>query len=135
MSHRIAFIDHVAVTVADIDRACQFYIELLDGEQVFEYAPEGKPLARQIQAGGAMLSVHQLGNGITPLVADKPTVGAVDICFRWNGPIETAQAHLARLGIEIIDGPRDNRSNGGHRAKSVYFRDLDDNLFEFITTE
>jgi catechol 2,3-dioxygenase-like lactoylglutathione lyase family enzyme len=41
MSHRIAFIDHVAVTVADIDRACQFYIELLDGEQVFEYAPEG----------------------------------------------------------------------------------------------
>ena len=135
MTHRVAFIDHVAVTVSDIDRACRFYIDLLDGAQVFEYAPEGKPLARQIQAGGVMLSVHQVGNGIHPLVADKPTVGAVDICFRWNGPIEDAQAHLARLGIEVIDGPRNNRANGGHAAKSVYFRDLDDNLFEFITID
>jgi catechol 2,3-dioxygenase-like lactoylglutathione lyase family enzyme len=134
MTHRIAFIDHVAVTVSDIDRACAFYIDLLDGEQVFEYAPEGKPLARQVQCGGVMLSIHQVNNGID-LVAAKPTVGAVDIAFRWNGPIEEAQAHLAERGIEIIDGPRDNRANGGHRAKSVYFNDPDRNLLEFITVD
>jgi catechol 2,3-dioxygenase-like lactoylglutathione lyase family enzyme len=134
MTHRIAFIDHVAITAQDIDAACAFYIDLLDGAQVFEYAPEGKPLARQVQCGGVMLSIHQENNGIH-LVAAKPTVGAVDIAFRWNGPIEDAQAHLAARNIAIIDGPRDNRSNGGHRAKSVYFNDLDGNLLEFITVD
>lgn len=134
MTHPIAGIDHVAVTVADIDAACQFYIEVLGGEQLFDHVVDGKRLVRGIRAGGAMLSVHQEGNGID-LVARRPTVGAVDLCFRWNGPVESAQSHLARHGVAIIEGPVQRFSNDGTPARSVYFRDPDGNLLEFLTTD
>jgi catechol 2,3-dioxygenase-like lactoylglutathione lyase family enzyme len=134
MTHPIAGIDHVAVTVSDVDRACQFYIDVLGGEQLFDHVVDGKRLVRGIRAGGAMLSVHQSGNGID-LVARKPTVGAVDMCFRWNGPIETAEARLAERGIEIIEGPAKRFSNDGTPATSIYFHDLDGNLLEFLTTD
>ncbi len=134
MTHQIAGIDHVAVTVADVDKACQFYMDVLGGEQLFDHVVDGKRLVRGIRAGGAMLSVHQEGNGID-LVARRPTVGGVDMCFRWNGGIESAQAHLQQHGIAIIEGPVKRFSNDGKPAQSVYFRDLDGNLLEFLTTD
>jgi catechol 2,3-dioxygenase-like lactoylglutathione lyase family enzyme len=134
MTHRVAGIDHVAVTVADVDKACQFYIDVLGGEELFDHVIGGKRLVRGIRAGGAMLSVHQSGNGVE-LVAAKPTVGAVDICFRWNGPIESAEARLAEHGIKIVEGPVPRFSNDGTPAKSVYFNDLDGNLLELLTTD
>ena len=134
MTHPIAGIDHVAVTVSDVDKACQFYIDVLGGEQLFDHVVDGKRLVRGIRAGGAMLSVHQEGNGID-LVAKRPTVGGVDMCFRWNGGIASAQAHLAEHGVAIIEGPVKRFSNDGKPAWSVYFRDLDDNLLEFLTTD
>jgi catechol 2,3-dioxygenase-like lactoylglutathione lyase family enzyme len=134
MTHPIAGIDHVAVTVSDVDKACQFYIDVLGGEQLFDHVIDGKRLVRGIRAGGAMLSVHQAGNGVE-LVARKPTVGAVDMCFRWTGPIETAAARLAEHGVQIIEGPVTRFSNDGTPATSVYFHDLDGNLLEFLTTD
>ena len=134
MTHQIAGIDHVAVTVSDVDKACQFYIDILGGEQMFDHVVDGKRLVRGIRAGGAMLSVHQEGNGID-LVARRPTVGGVDMCFRWNGPIDSAEAHLGRHGVAIVEGPVKRFSNDGKPAQSVYFRDLDGNLLEFLTTD
>ena len=134
MPHRIAGIDHIAVTVSDVDKACQFYIDVLGGEELFDHVIDGKRLVRGIRAGGAMLSVHQSGNGID-LVARKPTVGAVDMCFRWNGPIETAEARLAEHGVKIIEGPVTRFSNDGTPATSIYYHDLDGNLLEFLTTD
>ena len=134
MPHPIAGIDHVAVTVADVDKACQFYIDVLGGEELFDHVIDGKRLVRGIRAGGAMLSVHQAGNGVE-LVARKPTVGAVDMCFRWSGPIESAEARLADHGVKVIEGPVTRFATDGTPAQSVYFHDLDGNLLEFLTTD
>ena len=134
MPHPIAGIDHVAVTVSDVDKACQFYIDVLGGEELFDHVIDGKRLVRGIRAGGAMLSVHQSGNGID-LVARKPTVGAVDMCFRWSGGIASAQARLAEHGVRVIEGPVTRFSNDGTPATSIYFHDLDGNLLEFLTTD
>src|SRR5215475_10794349 len=134
MPHPIAGIDHVAVTVADVDKACDFYIDVLGGEELFDHVIDGKRLVRGIRAGGAMLSVHQSGNGVE-LVARKPTVGAVDLCFRWDGTIESAAKRLTDRGIEIIEGPVTRFSNDGTPAQSVYFHDLDGNLLEFLATD
>jgi catechol 2,3-dioxygenase-like lactoylglutathione lyase family enzyme len=134
MTIPITGFDHLAMTVSDVDRASAFYIAVLGGEQISEYAPAGAPLIRGVRCGAVKLNLHQYGNGID-LVAGKPTPGSVDVCFRWSGPIETAQAHLARHGIAIVDGPSKRVSNDGQPATSVYFRDLDGNLLELLTVD
>ena len=102
--NRILGIDHVAITVSDLEAACRFYDRLFAAQTHVNYAPHGKPLVRQIALGGALLSVHQAGNGIE-LVARQPTIGSADICFRWDGSIASAIALLKERGVEIIEGP------------------------------
>src|SRR4051812_41390654 len=112
------------MTVADLGDARDFYARVLGAEVVREYQNEGKPFVLQLRIGGAMLNLHQAGHN-RPLVAARPTPGAVDICFRWNGPIEMAMAGLERAGIEIIEGPTRRFASDGKEGWSVYFRDQD----------
>src|SRR2546423_103734 len=102
----IAGFDHVVLTVADIEATCAYYDKLFGLRTVIDYAPAGKSLARQAIVGGGttMLSIHQKGNGID-LVAKAPTPGSIDLCFRWDGPIESAVSLLKRHGVSIIEGP------------------------------
>jgi catechol 2,3-dioxygenase-like lactoylglutathione lyase family enzyme len=132
--NRILGIDHVAITVSDLEAACRFYDGLFTAKTQVNYAPQGKPLVRQIALGGALLSVHQAGNGIE-LVARKPTIGSADICFRWDGGIASAVALLNERGVEIIEGPVPRHTADGLPSQSVYFRDLDANLIELMATE
>jgi len=128
---QISGLDHIAITVADIDISCKFYRDLFGASQVFEYAVAGKAAVRQLYLGGARLSVHQAGNGIE-LVAKRPTVGSADICMRWNGSIESAVALLREHKLPIIDGPSPRENASGQPSQSVYFRDPDGNLLELM---
>jgi len=131
---RVAGIDHVAITVSDVEATCAFYRELFGARTVLDYAQDGKTLVRQIAIGDAQLSIHQAGNGIS-LVAKRPTVGAVDLCLRWNGRIEEAVALLRGRGLEIIEGPAPRRTADGLPGQSVYFRDPDGNLLELMAAD
>ena len=62
---KISGIDHVAVTVADMDASCNFYHDLFGTKTVAEYAPQGTVLVRQIALGGAVLSIINLVMGLT----------------------------------------------------------------------
>jgi catechol 2,3-dioxygenase-like lactoylglutathione lyase family enzyme len=126
-------IDHLAVTVADLDHAISFYERVLEAEITSRYEFNGAVAVVEMRIGKAMLNVHQAGHA-APLVAEKPTPGAVDICFRWETPIGTAIEHLDTVGIEIIEGPVPRRASDGQAATSVYFRDLDGNLIELLST-
>jgi catechol 2,3-dioxygenase-like lactoylglutathione lyase family enzyme len=125
-------IDHVAVTAADLEATCAFYDRVFGIRVHMDFAPDGRSRVRQVLVGGALLSVHQAGAGEGLLVADRPTVGAIDLCFRWSDNVETAIAHLKAKGVEIIEGPAPRRTSDGMRAQSVYFRDPDQNLIELI---
>jgi catechol 2,3-dioxygenase-like lactoylglutathione lyase family enzyme len=133
MSNFIAFIDHVAVTAADLDISCRFYEDVLDARAVHDYVADDVILARQMRIGGAMLNVHRAGNGVA-LAAAKPTPGAVDLCFRWAAPIALAVEHLQSRGVTIIEGPCRRVASDGAEGMSVYFRDPDGNLLELLTT-
>lgn len=131
----LRFIDHVAITVADVERTTQFYDRLFGVEVAFDHALQGSTLVRSVTIGGGVrLNVHQLGNGID-LVADKPTPGSVDICFRISGTIKEAEALLTDNGIEIIEGPSPRIDNEGVQAQSVYFKDPDGNLVELMAND
>jgi catechol 2,3-dioxygenase-like lactoylglutathione lyase family enzyme len=131
MSHQVVGIDHVAITVADMEVACAFYERLFGAKTVFQYAPDDKVLVRQIAIGTTVLSIHQAGNGLD-LVAKRPAIGAADFCWRWAGTIESALALLTEHGIEVIDGPSTRRTADGLLSDSVYFRDPDGNLLELM---
>jgi catechol 2,3-dioxygenase-like lactoylglutathione lyase family enzyme len=131
---RISGFDHVAITVSDIDAACGFYRDLLGAEMVSEYKKDGKVAVRQINLGGARLSVHQAGNGID-LVARHPTAGAADICMRWDGGIDTVVDLMRRKGVEIVEGPSPRENSEGIPSHSVYIRDLDGNLVELMAAD
>jgi catechol 2,3-dioxygenase-like lactoylglutathione lyase family enzyme len=127
-------IDHIAITATDLEATCAFYDGLFGARTHLEHAPDGKPLVRQIALGGALLSVHQAGNGLS-LVARAPTIGAGDICLRWSGTVESASALLRERSIEIIDGPSRRRTADGLPSHSVYFRDPDGNLVELMAAD
>lgn len=131
----LKFIDHVAITVADVERTTAFYDRLFGAEVPFDHAPDGRTLVRTVMIGGAVrINVHQQGNGID-LVADKPTPGSVDICFRFGGTIKEAEALLFGHGVEIIEGPSPRIDNEGGQAQSVYFKDPDGNLVELMAND
>ena len=133
MTQSLGGIDHVAVTVADLERACAFFTFVFDAQVVRLLEFHGAVIGKQIRIGGSMLSVHQEGHG-HPLVARCPTPGAVDICFRWEAPIARAVRHLEERGIAIIEGPVRREGSTGLPGYSVYFRDPDGNLIELLST-
>jgi catechol 2,3-dioxygenase-like lactoylglutathione lyase family enzyme len=132
--NQILGIDHIAITVKDLEATCQFFGRLFAAQTRANYAPQGTPLVRQIALGGALLSIHQAGNGIE-LVAQQPTIGSADICFRWAGSIASAVALLKQQGVEIVEGPVARRTADDLASQSVYFRDLDANLIELMAAE
>ena len=128
--------DHLAITVSDIERTTAFYVKLFGARTGNEYkpnGPDGKVLHRQLFIGGAKMNLHQHGNGVE-LVADKPPPGSVDVCFRWDQPIETVVALLAQHNIPITDGPSPRQFSDGSDSVSVYFRDPDGNLIELMSS-
>ena len=130
----ISGIDHVAFAARDLEATCAFYDRLFGARTHLDYAPDGKSLVRQIALGGALLSIHQAGNGLE-LVAKQPTVGGADICFRWSGTIESAMDLLRAHAIPVVEGPSPRRTADGLTSLSVYFRDPDGNLLELMAAD
>jgi catechol 2,3-dioxygenase-like lactoylglutathione lyase family enzyme len=124
-------IDHVALPFRDLDAATTYYDQLFGVTVVTNYIVDGRPLVRQVLMGQALLSMHQLGNGLD-LVAAAPTPGSADLCLRWNAPIMTALACLAEFGVAVVEGPSPRTYSDGRASTSIYFRDLDGNLIELM---
>ena len=121
-------LDHVVIAVSDWDRSTDFYRAVVGAEVIDRGA--GRVCFR---IGETQLNVH--GPGFYPKanVARLPVrPGNSDICFRWDGPIEEAVAHLRRHGVEVETGPVPRPGARGD-GTSVYFRDPDGSLLEFIS--
>jgi catechol 2,3-dioxygenase-like lactoylglutathione lyase family enzyme len=119
----IARLDHLVLTVADIERTCDFYTRVL-GMEVIKFG-EGRTALR---FGQQKINLHPADN-IPGLVADKPTAGSGDLCFITEVPIAEVVAHLQRCEVPIITGPGP-RAGAIGTIQSVYIRDPDQNLVE-----
>jgi catechol 2,3-dioxygenase-like lactoylglutathione lyase family enzyme len=119
-------LDHCVVHVSDWGRSNAFYGDVLGAEVV----ARGQGFAYRF--GDVQLNLH--GPGVKPLpVARLPVQpGNSDLCFEWQGPIADAAAHLKRCGVAIELGPVARNGAKGAGA-SLYFRDPDGSLIEFIS--
>lgn len=120
---KISHLDHLVLTVADIEITCQFYQSVLNFE-VVTFAENRKAL----QFGNQKINLHQAGKEFEPK-AYRPTAGSADLCFIAESPLKEVIEHLQQLNIEIIEGPIE-RTGAMGKILSIYLRDPDQNLIE-----
>ncbi len=82
--------------------------------------------------GTEQLNVHGPGVRAHPVARIPVAPGNSDLCFEWDDSVESAVAHLRECGVEIEEGPVPRNAAKGSGV-SVYFRDPDGSLVEFIT--
>lgn len=128
MTIRIEAIDHLVLTVKDVDATCAFYARVLGFEAV-TFGDGRTALA----FGNQKFNLHQAGNEFEPKAA-HPVPGSVDLCLIASTPIEDVIQHLNDCAVEIIEGPVPKTGATGPLT-SVYFRDPDDNLIEVSNLE
>ena len=119
----IRSIDHLVLTVEDIDSTVAFYTSVL-GMQQREFS--GGRIA--LFFGSQKINLHRKGEELSPH-AQHPTGGSADICLLTETPLEQAMREVESRGVSIIEGPvRRSGARGG--ILSFYLRDPDGNLIE-----
>jgi catechol 2,3-dioxygenase-like lactoylglutathione lyase family enzyme len=121
---RIDHLDHLVLTVADIDVTCAFFRRVL-GMDVIAFG-NGSRVA--LAFGAQKINLHASGREFEPK-AHKPTPGSADLCFITAVPLADVVAHLNSESVPIIEGPV-RRTGATGPILSVYFRDPDGNLIE-----
>lgn len=119
-------LDHLVLTVKDIDRTCQFYTEVLGMERVT--FGEGR---QALKFGNQKINLHELDSEFEPK-AIAATPGSADLCLIAKTSLEKAIQHLESWQVEIIEGPI-TRTGALGGITSIYIRDPDLNLIEIAT--
>ena len=137
----VAGIDHVALPTADAERLLAFYLGLGFGCEGADDWRAGRAPTFSITCGDNKLSIHP--ETLAPhrnepwyLRGVTAQPGCADVCFVWHGGIPALLARLRDQSITPIKGPvkrLGGRSAGQVTGSSVYIRDPDDNLIEFIS--
>ncbi|MBA2564491.1 MAG: VOC family protein [Gemmatimonadetes bacterium] len=123
---RIRF-DHCVIHVSDWTRSNAFYRDVLGAELV-----ESSPGTWFYRFGDVQLNCHGPGVKVSPLARQPVAPGNSDLCWTWSGTIDDAVEHLHRHGVVVEEGPVARKGVRGP-GTSVYFRDPDGSLLEFIT--
>lgn len=122
MGFVIDHLDHLVLTVADIDATIAFYTSALGMEEVTFKNRKALRFGRQ------KINLHQAGKEFEPKAA-HPTPGSGDLCFITKAPIEEVISHLRELHHPVEEGPVE-RTGAVGSIRSIYLRDPDLNLIE-----
>ena len=107
-------LDHLVLTVKDIDKTCEFYNQVL-GMEVITF-------------GEQKINLHEVGKEFEPK-AKIPMSGTADLCFITDVPMLDVIDHLDSYGAHIEEGPA-KRTGALGSITSIYTRDPDGNLIE-----
>jgi catechol 2,3-dioxygenase-like lactoylglutathione lyase family enzyme len=119
-------LDHSVLHVSDWQVSNTFYREVLGAEVIARGA------GFFYRFGTQQLNLHGPGLNPQPLARVPVMPGNSDLCFVWDGPIEGAAQHLKTCGVPMELGPV-ARFGAQGEGTSVYFRDPDGSLLEFIS--
>jgi len=119
-------LDHLVLTVHDLDATLDFYTRVL-GMDAITFGGGRKAL----RFGRQKINLHEVSRTFEPKAA-RPTPGSADLCLIATAPLAEVREHLRAHGIDVIEGPV-ARTGAEGRITSVYIRDPDGNLIEIAT--
>jgi catechol 2,3-dioxygenase-like lactoylglutathione lyase family enzyme len=120
---KIDRVDHIVLTVLDIERTYEFYSPVF-GMEVVTFG-EGR---KALRFGQQKLNLHAAGKELEPK-ALNPTPGSGDLCLITEMPLRQVIQHMKASGVEILDNPV-RRTGAIGSLISIYVRDPDGNLIE-----
>jgi len=120
---KIDRLDHLVLTVKDIEATCKFYSTVL-GMEIVTFG-SGR---RALSFGNQKLNLHEAGREYQPH-AKYPTPGSADLCFISAMPLSSVLDHLHACAVRVVEGPVE-RTGATGKIRSVYVRDPDQNLIE-----
>ena len=127
-TERVRGFDHVALPMQDVAATVAFYRAL--GLEVAETSH-----LVQVYVGDQMINFHRpevwTREGFT-LRAPAAAPPCGDLCFVWGGSAPSLAELLDGAGAEVIEGPVERQGGRQTAGTSVYTRDPDGNLLEFI---
>ena len=119
----IQSLDHLVLTVRDLDATVRFYVEGL--AMRLETFGEGR---KALHFGSHKINLHVAGHEFEPKAA-HPTPGSADLCFLTEQPLAEVSQRLEALGHSMLEGPVE-RTGAIGPITSIYTRDPDGNLIE-----
>lgn len=123
MRPTIGSLDHLVLTVANMDATCAFY------ERVLGFGVETFGVGRvALTFGSQKINLHPLENTVD-IIARVPTAGSGDLCFLTDTPIDDVQNHVESCHVAVERGPV-QRTGATGSILSIYIRDPDGNLIE-----
>ncbi|HET9973079.1 MAG TPA: VOC family protein [Streptosporangiaceae bacterium] len=122
----ISGLDHLVLTVTDLDQTAGFYQRVLGMRPVTFGAGR-----RALEFGTSKINLHQAGQEITPHAA-CPVPGSADLCLLTTTPPGQVLAHLGAQHVPVEDGPVP-RTGAQGPVTSIYIRDPDGNLVEIAS--
>ena len=125
---KITALDHLVLTVANIEKSIAFYTQVLGMEEIT--FGEGR---KALLFGRQKINLHQRGAEVLPN-AQNAACGTADLCLLTDTPLPQVLTELQQHGIEPIGGVVP-RTGAVGAIESVYLRDPDGNLLEISRYE
>ena len=142
--NKVKSIDHVVINVADMERALAFYkrlgFALINedgwrkgrGQVALRIGENQKLNIHKEEVLSPQAKFQDTGANDKLSLAKVAVAGSLDFCVVWDGTVEEAQQHLKASGVEPISPPRNPTGARGGPSTSIYFRDPDGNLWEYM---
>ncbi|WP_342078099.1 VOC family protein [Yoonia sp. SS1-5] len=127
MTPSLTQLDHLVLTVRDIDATVAFYTRVLGMTSARFTAADGTT-RWALKFGRQKINLHAAAAPFEPK-AGSIQPGSADLCFLSDTGLADWQRHFADLAVDVLDGPV-QRTGAAGPILSIYIRDPDGNLIE-----